>query len=267
MIKPPFQMIRVGALDLLRLEPAGPGCQFWVTTRRGGQSFGRGDLNLSYGTGDDPENVKENRRLLHSAIGVSEHGVAALRQRHTADVIVADEGNWQALVRCELEADGLVTGLRNRWLRVSIGDCLAAALFDPRRAVLALVHAGWAGTAKKIVAAAVDKMTGSFGCRPTDIRAALAPNIGPAGYEVDGPVFELFNRHWTDWQRFVYDSRGTKGHLDLAAANRSLLEERRVPKGNIFDSGLCTRSLPALFFSHRRDGLPSGRMMAFAVMR
>ncbi len=62
------------------------------------------------------------------------------------------------------------------------------------------------------------------------------------------------------------DCRDGRGYLDIPSANRNLLLEAGVPPEQISDFGLCTAALPALFFSHRRDGLPSGRMMVLACL-
>ena len=262
----PFRVRRVGDLDLLscRFGPEGE-AEMIVTTRRGGFSFGRRDLNLSRGTGDGADDVSRNRGKLLSALGLAPAGVAGLRQRHSDVVVEADESSWNRLAGRELDGDGLVTRMTGRWLSVGVGDCLPVALFDPARRVIALLHAGWAGTANRIVEAALRKVVGEFGSRPADLHAVLGPCIRPSAYQVDGPVLERFGRRWRGWRRFVCDGDGGRAYLDLAGANRGLLLEGGVPRGQIADFGLCTHALAALFFSHRRDGLPSGRMLALAA--
>jgi len=49
--------------------------------------------------------------------------------------------------------------------------------------------------------------------------------------------------------------------LDLAAANRRMLEGAGLDPAAIHDAGLCTRCRPALFYSHRGQGPTTGRMM------
>jgi polyphenol oxidase len=130
-----------------------------------------------------------------------------------------------------------------------------------------MVHAGWRGTVQRIAAAAVERMRVDFGCKPGDLWVALGPAIGPSAYEVDSPVFEAFEGEgWADWERFILDRRGDRGYLDLFAANRSVLGDCGVPGEQIVEFGLCTHTLSALFFSHRRDGLPGGRMFALGCM-
>jgi len=265
-VRLPFRIHRIGDLDLLscRFGPGGE-AEMIVTTRRGGFSFGRRDLNVSRGTGDEADDVSHNRDKLLSALGLSSSGVAGLRQRHSDVVVEADESSWDRLVGRELNGDGLVTRMAGRWLSVGVGDCLPVALFDPPRRVIALLHAGWVGTANRIVEAALSKVVGEFGSNPADLHAVLGPCIRHSAYQVDGPVLERFGRRWRGWRRFVYDSGGGRAYLDLAGANRGLLLEGGVLPERIADFGLCTHALPALFFSHRRDGQPSGRMLVLAA--
>jgi len=273
---PPFKLKRVGGLDLLcheiEVEGERTGAQMIVSGRRGGVSFDRGDLNLSYGTGDDTEAVKENRLLLARAlanltVAPKSDKIACLRQRHTSDVLRLDENNAERFFRCELEGDGMVTGLPGIWLSISIGDCLPVLIFDSVRRVLAMVHAGWSGTAERVVKAAVSRMVSDFACSAKDMVAVLGPCIRRGLYEVDGPVFRAFEKNWSrrDLDSCVADKNGGRGYLDLATANRLLLQRCGLAPGRIRDFGMCTGSLSALFFSHRRDGLPSGRMLALAT--
>ncbi|MFW6381341.1 MAG: laccase domain-containing protein, partial [Bacillota bacterium] len=38
-----------------------------------------------------------------------------------------------------------------------------------------------------------------------------------------------------------------------------------IPTGQIFMSGLCTYDNPQLFYSHRRDGPRTGRMLSLII--
>ncbi|HUX07605.1 MAG TPA: peptidoglycan editing factor PgeF [Acidobacteriota bacterium] len=273
---PPFRMRRDGALDLLCLEVAAadgnPGALMVVSTRRGGVSFGRGDLNLSDGTGDAPDLVLGNRGMfthtLDSLASAPAARIAGLRQRHTADIHQVDSENVESFIDRRHEGDGMITRLDDVWLSISIGDCLPVMLYDPHSRVLGMVHAGWEGTAARIAEAAVEQMADEFGCNPSDLVAVLGPCIRPWRYQVDGRVFEKFRTRWAGegWQRFLSDSSDGRGYLDLAAANRALLLENGLSGEKVVDFGLCTGALPALFFSHRRDDLPGGRMLALAAL-
>lgn len=262
-----YRLIRIGELDLIstRLGPDG-GARMIVTTRRGGTSYGREDLNLSYGPDDERENITANRQKLFSALGIEASNLLGLQQIHSAKIIEVTGETREALLRRELKGDGLMTRERGLWLGVSIGDCQPVAIYDPRDGALALLHAGWGGTAKRIVAASIERMVTEYGCDPADLWAVLGPCVRAGAYQVDEPVFAEFDRHWDDWKEFLYDSGDGRGYIDLAAANRHLLESAGVPPEQINEIRLCTNSLSSMFFSHRRDGTPSGRMLSLACI-
>jgi YfiH family protein len=212
-----------------------PGYVVAFTTRAGGVSEVPYDsLNLSRGTGDDPERVEENRRIACDAIGVSYERLAFNRQVHSPTVHRAEAGMRGA------PGDGLWTDERDLPLLAMSADCLpiAVAATDgtPRLAVL---HAGWRGLAEGVVGAGV----AALGDGPK--AAVIGPAIGPCCYEVGADVAALYD---TDLTR--------NGRLDLwTAAERAL---RRAGVEQVERVDLCTHDHAQLFFSHRRDGLARG---------
>jgi copper oxidase (laccase) domain-containing protein len=58
-----------------------------------------------------------------------------------------------------------------------------------------------------------------------------------------------------------------KVRLDLPRANRAQLLAAGVAGRNIFSSGLCTACHPDLFFSYRKEGQQSGRLMSVIGIR
>ncbi len=157
-------------------------------------------------------------------------------------------------------ADGLVTASPQVVLAVHAADCVPLLLADPRRRVVAAVHAGWRGTAAGIAVEAVTVMADRFGCRPEDLRAAIGPCIGPCHYEVDEPVIQRL-RAWSWWEEVVTPNTRGRWQLDLREANRRQLGDAGVPAMQIETLDWCTFEHPDLFYSYRRDG-PTGQMAA-----
>ena len=162
-----------------------PGVEHGVFSRHGGVSPAPfASLNMSISTGDALENVRANRERAFGALGRDPASVADLWQVHSADVVIADapRGTREHLGK----ADALVTDRPEVTLFLRFADCVPILLYDPRRRVVGLVHAGWKGTLLKIPAQAVRVMIDRYGCRPADILAGIGPSIGPCHYEV-GP--------------------------------------------------------------------------------
>jgi hypothetical protein len=175
---------------------------------------------------------------------ISQDGMASLRQIHSAEVLAAAEEG------CTGDGDALIATRPGLAVSIRTADCLPILLADPRRGVVAAVHAGWRGTAGRIVAAAVNRMCGQHGCDSASIHAAIGPGIGPCCYQVGPEVARQFGQEGTV-------------HLDLAAANREQLLETGVVASHIDTIGLCTRCRADLFHSWRRDGAAAGRMISY----
>jgi YfiH family protein len=212
-----------------------PGYVVAFTTRIGGVSNGvYASLNLTRGTGDDPEKVEENRRLACESLGLAYEQLAFNRQVHSPTVHRAGPGT-----RGE-PGDGLWTDELHVPLLAMSADCLPIAIVrteGPR--ALAVLHAGWRGLSEGVVAEGVK----ALGVGP--LAAVIGPAIGPCCYEVGPEVSGLFDHDLT-----------VDGKLDLwSAADRAL---RAAGVGRVERVDLCTRDYPQLFFSHRRDGLARG---------
>jgi YfiH family protein len=209
-----------------------PGYVVAFTTRAGGVSDGVYEsLNLTAGTGDDPERVDENRRRACEALDLDASRLSFNPQVHSPTVRRAG--------RRGEPGDGLWSDEPGLPMLAFSADCLpiAIARTDAERR-LAVVHAGWRGLAEGVVDAAAAALGG-------ETVAAIGPAIGPCCYEVGREVSVLFDEDLT-----------VAGHLDLwSVAERAL---RRAGVAAVERLDLCTRCHPELFFSHRRSGRARG---------
>ncbi len=225
------------------------------SSRLGGVSEAPFDsLNLGLSTGDEPCRVAENRRRFLAHFDVAQHEVCALRQVHSKTVVEGKAGWFGS------EADGAVTDCPERLLVISVADCLAVLVHDPRRNAVGAAHAGWRGTVAKIVVELVGQLHGRFGSRPEDLLVAIGPGIGGTCYQVGEEVVAQVAAAGFSQQVYCRDTAGYR--LDLAAANRELLLGLGVPAEQIWASGYCTHCETELFFSHRREAGRTGRMWA-----
>ena len=222
------------------------------TTRLGGVSEGiLSSLNIGMHRGDKPENVAENYRRLGESMGFSPEKLVLANQIHTDIVRVVTEKDCLGSLshRDYPECDGLVTNTRGVALVVFTADCTPILLHDPVTDAVGAVHAGWRGTALGIVKNAVDTMVSAFGCKPSDICAAIGPNIGTCCFETDKDVPEaMLSALGEDANPFIRQ-RGDKFHVDLKQINALWLQRAGVT--NIEISTHCTACQPDLFWSHR----------------
>ena len=153
--------------------------------RAGGVSSGLyRSLNCGYGSGDDPEAVRENRARAMKACGLLPATLCTAYQVHSADAIVVTEP-WP---RDEApRVDAMATATPGLALAILTADCVPVLLADREAGVIGAAHAGWRGALNGVLEAAVSAMLG-LGARANDIRAVIGPAIGKASYEV-GPEF------------------------------------------------------------------------------
>lgn len=211
--------------------------------------------------GDEPESVHANRARVAAALGRTLDAHVEASQVHGSRAAVVDASNRGQTME---GADGLATRDPRALLAVHCADCVPIVLADPVRRAVAVVHAGWRGTADGAAGAAVRTMAGAFGSRPEELQAAIGPAIGPCCYAVDAPVIERFAR-WP-WRDRVFAAAGPgQWMLDLWEANRIQLQEAGTSPDAIATAALCTSCHPSAFFSHRRDGR-SGRMAALVAL-
>ena len=223
------------------------------TTRAGGASAAPFDaLNLGDLVGDDPAAVAENWRRLEAATGLR---FARVRQVHGARVIAAAGPSAP-----RDEADAVVSGLPGVAACVSVADCVPVLLASPEGRAVAAVHAGWRGSEARAAAEGARALARAAGVGTGRLRAVVGPSIGPCCYEVSEDLAARFEAAFGA----AVVRRGEGGpRLDLWAANLAALREAGVEQVEAL--GRCTACDPARFYSHRRDGGRTGRMVAFAA--
>ena len=232
------------------LEAELPAARAAFSTRLGGVSHEPYDaLNVAIMTGDEREDVRENRLRLAAALGREPDGVVMGRQVHGAELREHAERQeprvYADVVKSPDEVDAHATADPGLTPLVMVADCLPVALAG--RGGVAMAHCGWRGLAAGIVARAATAIEAEA--------AAVGPGIGPCCYEVGDEVLTEF----ADLDG-VADGR----MLDLSAVARALLERAGVEATET--SGLCTKCNPDLFYSHRRDGGRTGRQAGLVWM-
>ncbi len=233
----------------------------FISTREGGISSGNyASLNLSMKVDDDPVSVEKNRKRIAGELGINARNLIFPDQCHTDNVQVLGDG-WEST---DLDkTDALITNRPGICLCVVVADCVPLMLFDRANNVIATVHAGWRGTASRIVSRTIELMIKVFATKPSDILAGIGPAISQQKFEVGDEVASRFSFLFSDHPEIISRDPGIqKAHIDLQLANRILLLRAGIPDSQIETLQLCTYTNSDLFFSARRDGLKSGRFGA-----
>ena len=233
-----------------------PGLLHCVFGRSGGLSRPPYDsLNTSYSVGDCPEDVSRNLSVIRSAAGADR--LVFMNQVHGSSVHRVD-GDRSACAAEPPQADALITCVPRTAILAKLADCQGIILYDPERAVTAVVHCGWRGQVADLAGRVVEIMVREFGCRPESLHAAVSPSLGPCCAEFITHE-EIFPPHF---RRFIVRSN----HFDLWELSRFQLRQAGVPAGNISVAGVCTKCRPDLFFSYRAERV-TGRFCVVAMLR
>ena len=210
---------------------------------------------------DDLEADAGARRLAE-LLGVPLAPVARLKQVHGATVVEPGIVRPGEVVVAGY-GDALVTTERGLVLAIATADCVPVVLVDVEAGALAAVHAGWRGTAARIVDAALDALV-ERGARVDRIFALFGPSISGDVYEVGPEVLAALDG--TLPAAAVLPGRGDRSWLDVAACNEAALLSRGVRAERIVRPRLCTFLEDGRFSSFRRDGTKAGRIYTGAVL-
>jgi len=257
------------------------------STRQGGvtKEYGGKQLNLGITKEDTHEHVARNRELFARALGARNNGrlwpIVQMHQIHSPvihRISKISDPHPSA-------GDGLITNTPGVLIAVKTADCIPVIAIDPVRRAVGTFHAGWRGTAQRIVEKGIGEMRRQFGSDPKDILVAIGPGIGVCCYQVGDEVIEQFRSQFAYADELieeVFDSHSlhTKypllflnqrapghgempkvPHLDLVKANMRQAIDAGVPEKNIEALKLCTACRTDIFFSHRKEHV-TGRMMA-----
>lgn len=255
--------------DLLTYSEMGPATQVFAfsTTRRGGCSSGAyASMNCTPYTGDEPDAVHRNQELLRARLPVEGIPLIIPYQTHgTASLVVDKEflSAPQTEQHSRLQAiDALLTDQCGVCLCVSTADCIPILLYDIRHRAIAAIHAGWRGTVERIAVTVLRQMNRQYGTCGADLHAVIGPGISQEAFEVGDEVYEAFSRQGFPMEYISgWKPETHKYHIDLPAANLLQLLESGIPETQIVRSGICTYTHHDVFFSARRSGIRSGRIL------
>lgn len=192
--------------------------------------------------------VMERWRALRRAEGCL-RACATGYQVHGAQVAWHDGGMGWIQVD---DVDGHATDKSGLMLTVTVADCIPVYLAAPRHGGIALLHAGWRGTAGRILERGVEVLCAKVRCEPFDLVMHCGVGISGAAYEVGSEVMIALGEAHAGPGPWHADLRGT-------------LEGQGQALGitDISVSEWCSATDSERFFSHRRSGGADGRMVAY----
>ena len=186
------------------------------------------------------------------------------KQVHGDRVVTPSEFDEQLL-----QADGILTEDRHQSVWVCSADCIPVFIADEKTGRVAAVHAGWRGTAARIVPRAIARFQ-QFGSQLQDLRIAMGPAISGVVYQVSVEVAvrvgttiaPVSNDRAT--LEFLFDLPDSpllsdpepgRVRLDVRRVTAIQIEKLGIDAAQVAIAPHCTYREPESFFSYRREGL------------
>ncbi len=212
--------------------------------------------------------------------------------KHPSGIELAPSGSddGQKSGSTSLASDALITNQPGILLSIRTADCLPVLIVDPRHRAIAALHAGWRGALGRIAEKVVGEMGRVYSSKPPELHAAIGPGIHACCYAVGEDLHSAFHGRFVNSEKFFKtvppDSESAAfaakypnlflspfppghasphlpaAHLDLVGVVRAQLSAAGLPPNRIYSAEFCTACRTDLFFSHRREGSRTGRMMA-----
>ena len=160
--------------------------------------------------------------------------------------------------------DGHATAERGLLLAVTVADCVPVYLTAPGSGTVALLHAGWRGTAGGILERGVQVVMQRASVRAGDLIMHCGVGVCGDCYEVGPEVVAALAASLPTGAATTALRPGPSGaaHVDLRAL--LALQARALGIGVVGISAWCAAHDRDRFFSHRASGGRDGRMVAYA---
>lgn len=197
------------------------------------------------------------------ALGLAKIIVPETKQPHGNRVHVLQAEKQSSV----LVGDAFLTDRSSLVCWVRSADCIPILLADSKHHVVGAVHAGWRGTAEKVILKTVEVMVEQWQISPANLKVALGPAIGGRCYPVGTVVAQAFSDAQLNPGDWIEKAWNDRWFLDLAFANLELLLRAGVPRERIYLSLACTACDTEKFASYRREGEKRGEQVSFIVKK
>ena len=218
-------------------------------TEGGASVFGYENFNLATHVGDEAQAVAHNRALLVKQFDLPSEP-KYLEQIHSNICLQATSA--------ECVGDAVVTQDKGVVCAVMTADCLPIFACDVLGTQVGVAHAGWKGIANGVIESFVDQFESS------DLIIHFGPAISQVAFEVGEEVYRQFIDKDLELEK-AFMAKDGKYQLDIYQAARIVLNGLGVK--SISGGGECTYTQQDKYFSYRRDGVKSGRMINLIYLK
>ena len=201
-------------------------------------------LNCGIGSKDLKKNVVRNLEKVAKQINTTKQNIILLNQVHSNKVI-----NVRDIFKIRRIGDGLITNRKKLALGILTADCAPILIFDPKKKIIAALHAGWKGAFKDIIGKTINKLN-QKGSKSKDLIAVVGPCISIKNYEVKKDFLNKFLQKSKKNIKF-FKLYNKKIYFSLNSYIKSQLINMKVKKIEIINKDTFPKKNN--FFSSRRS--------------
>ena len=201
-------------------------------------------LNCGIGSKDLKKNVVRNLEKVAKQINTTKQNIILLNQVHSNKVI-----NVRDIFKIRRIGDGLITNRKKLALGILTADCAPILIFDPKKKIIAALHAGWKGAFKDIIGKTINKLN-QKGSKSKDLIAVVGPCISIKNYEVKKDFLNKFLQKSKKNIKF-FKLYNKKIYFSLNSYIKSQLINMKIKKIEIIDKDTFPKKNN--FFSSRRS--------------
>lgn len=196
--------------------------------------------------------VQKNKKLICEYLKTDK--LISPSQTHTAHIeIVSINREYYP------DTDSLIVKDKDIAIFLNFADCTPVIIFDEVKKIGAVVHAGWKGTAGRIVQKTIQRMVEDFCCCPGNMTAVIGPAISLCCYNVGKDVLDKLKSTVNDFKG-LHEVRNGQIFVDLKGINRQQMTEYGVKKFDVCP--YCTSCDNDMFFSYRKENATTNRHSA-----
>lgn len=225
------------------------------------------DKNMDFRFGKRKE-VLKNRKSFFKKLNIPLEKCVFLSVLHNDKVVSVGKKDFKRgvySIKDAVKADGLIVNKKGIYLCLLVADCLPIVIYEKKKFILSLIHAGWKGLDKNIVKKAVLMFKKSFKSDPRDLIVIIGPGIRKESYFFKS-VKQKDDKNWKD---FIKKKKKDLYSVDLVGFVKYQFINTGILEKNIFDLKVDTAKSKE-FYSHFRDKNNSdkqGRFICVAFMK
>ena len=204
-------------------------------------------LNCGVGSKDKKNDVKKNLNIVKRKIGRKSKEIFLVKQNHSNRFLFLSKNT--KIKNRSIAADAIITDKKDFPIAVLTADCVPILLFDKKRKMIAVIHAGWRGAFKGVISKVINFMLKN-GCDRKDITVAIGPSITQKNYNVKLDFKNKFiKKHKKN--KIFFKNRNKLIYFDLPNFIKSQLKFNKISKIDMVN--IDTYDKKNNFFSARQS--------------